>query len=372
MSKRPFQIVVCGSVFGQIYQNALAKSGQDIALAGILARGSDRSVACARELGVPLYKAPEDIPPEVDAVCVVIRGHLLGGPGSALARACLEKGFHVLQEHPLHRDELAETLRVARRVGRSFMLNSFYTHLPEVRRTLAVFRAVRERRQLRWVDAMTSYQVAFALIDVLADAFDGLRGWALDPMQQVALPGWPWQGVTGTISGVPLAIRIQMEMNPAEPDGGNALLHRLSFGFEGGMLTQTDVHGPLVWTAEPAFPASTRQSDSSPYFSGIEAHKGAPASVTIAGGAETSYGSLFGSSWSEGVHHAVNRLRQITQDPEAQRRHAQRMLSVCRLWANLSALVGLPKPPACGPGAPLNATEIAAIKAATDAWSREK
>ncbi|MBK3558799.1 Gfo/Idh/MocA family oxidoreductase [Streptomyces sp. MBT56] len=111
---RPMRVVVCGTRFGQVYAAALTRAPERFRLVGILARGSARSAALAEEYGVPLYDAVEQLPDDVDAACVVVSTAVGGGRGAELAKELLERGIHVLQEHPVHPDELAECLRVAR------------------------------------------------------------------------------------------------------------------------------------------------------------------------------------------------------------------------------------------------------------------
>ena len=58
---------------------------------------------------VPSWR--EVVDADVDIACVVVSGGINGGPGAELARALMARGIHVLQEHPLHHDELADCLR---------------------------------------------------------------------------------------------------------------------------------------------------------------------------------------------------------------------------------------------------------------------
>lgn len=39
---------------------------------------------------------------DFDMACVVIRSTAVGGKGTEIAGALLEKGIHVIQEHPVH------------------------------------------------------------------------------------------------------------------------------------------------------------------------------------------------------------------------------------------------------------------------------
>lgn len=112
----PFRVLVCGTNFGRFYAEAVHRR-PGYALAGILSRGSTASRAYARSLGVPYYTDPDDLPAGVDAACVAVSSSISGGQGTELARALMDRGIHVLQEHPVHLTELTDNLRHARRRG---------------------------------------------------------------------------------------------------------------------------------------------------------------------------------------------------------------------------------------------------------------
>lgn len=196
------RVVVCGTRFGQVYLSALAHAAPErFRLAGILARGGERSVALAEEYGVPLYGAVEELPDDVDAACVVVSTAVGGGRGAELSRALLDRGVHVLQEHPLHPDELADGLRTARKAGVQYMVNTFYPHVEPVRRFITSARRLVRLRRPVFVDALCAVQVSFDLLDVLAEIFDGLRPWSISAVGASA--GRPMVSLDGQIAGVP-------------------------------------------------------------------------------------------------------------------------------------------------------------------------
>src|SRR5262245_33378342 len=122
------RVVVCGAVFGQVYLEAFRRREYPLELVGILARGSARAQACARYYDVPVFTNIGEIPADVDAACVVVRSRILGGKGTDLAHALMRRGIHVLQEHPVHPDEMAESLRLGRAERVLYRLNSFYVN----------------------------------------------------------------------------------------------------------------------------------------------------------------------------------------------------------------------------------------------------
>ncbi|MCZ6145127.1 Gfo/Idh/MocA family oxidoreductase, partial [Escherichia coli] len=57
--------------------------------------------------GIPLYTSPEQITRMPDIACIVVRSTVAGGTGTQLARHFLTRGVHVIQEHPLHPDDIS-------------------------------------------------------------------------------------------------------------------------------------------------------------------------------------------------------------------------------------------------------------------------
>src|SRR5690606_5063841 len=178
---RPLRTVLCGTGFGRFYAEALARMPDRFELTGILARGSGFARDYAERAGVPLYTDVRRLPADTDAACVVVGSAVSGGPGGELALALLERGVHVIQEHPVHPDELAAALRTARGAGAVYHLNPFYRHTEPIRRFLAAARSLRERGPLLFADAASALQVLHPLLDVLALALGGLRPRALGP-----------------------------------------------------------------------------------------------------------------------------------------------------------------------------------------------
>ena len=117
----------------------------------------------------------------------------------------------MLQEHPLHQNELAACLWAARAAGVVYRVNSFYPHVGPVQRFLASAREfVGEERPL-YVDAVCGFQLAYSMFDILGRALGGVRPWMLaDPMElSVSKRGLsigtdvPFRSVEGAIGGIP-------------------------------------------------------------------------------------------------------------------------------------------------------------------------
>lgn len=370
--------VVCGSVFGQVYLEAFARSDVPFELAGIVSHGSERSRLCADRLGVPLFTSVDAVPADVSAACVVVRSGLLGGAGTELAYAFMNRGIHVLQEHPLHHDELAECLRTARRNGVTYQLNSFYVHLPPVRQFLAAACSLFSRQPPLYIDAACGFQMAYSLLDIMAALFGGARPCAIaDPPRlpdslRSAIPlDVPFRSVEGVFAGVPLTLRIQNQLDPADPDNFAHLTHRITVGTEGGSLTLVDTHGPIVWTPRPQFPREVRSQGAAPHFAS-SADEAIPGTTIIGQPGAPGYEELFRSVWPLGVRNALRELHSAIEERKNPLERGQVHLTLCQLWQDLTTRLGPPDLLHLDRPHPLTAEMLRDVASAAEAEERAR
>ncbi|MGW1373919.1 Gfo/Idh/MocA family oxidoreductase [Streptomyces sp. NPDC002446] len=354
----PMRVVVCGTRFGQVYLSALARAEPGrYRLAGIVARGSARSVALAEEYGVPLYDTVEQLPEDIDAACVVVSTAVGGGRGVELAQALLERGIHVLQEHPVHPTELADCLRVARRAGVQYQVNTFYPHLEPVRRFISAARRLVQLRRPVFVDAMCAVQVSFDLLDILAGIFDGLRPWSLAPPAGQA--GRPLVGVDGQIAGVPLTLRVENRMQAGD-DSSSLLLHRITIGTDAGNLMLANTHGPVIWSPVLHLPEDATGQFLPGLSDGAERW---PHGLGVTGGyvgaAETpTWATVLHEVWGDGVLAAMDALRERIDTGVDPLHGSQRHLTVARAWKELTEALGYPEVAHPDSGDPLTVADL--------------
>ncbi|MFF5937256.1 Gfo/Idh/MocA family oxidoreductase [Streptomyces sp. NPDC012508] len=354
----PMRVVVCGTRFGQVYLSALAHAAPGrFQLAGIVARGSERSVALAKEYGVPLYGAVEELPDDIDAACVVVSTAVGGGRGVELSRALLGRGVHVLQEHPLHPDELADCLRTARRAGVQYMVNTFYPHVEPVRRFIASARRLVRLRRPVFVDAMCAVQVSFDLLDILAEIFDGPRPWSISSVGTAA--GRPMVALDGQIAGVPLTLRVENRMQAGD-DSTSLLLHRITVGTDAGNLMLANTHGPVIWS--PVL--RTLSGSTGERLPGRDDPEelwpdGLAVTGEYVGPAETpTWRAAMHDVWGEGVLTALDLLRERVDAGTDPLRGGQRHLAVARAWQELTEVLGYPEVATPESGGPLTAADL--------------
>lgn len=347
--QRPLRVVVCGTTFGQIYLSSLAAPDQSFELTGILATGSLRSQRLAAQYRVPLYRDPSEVPADTDIACVVVRSAAMGGRGTDIARQLMAKGIHVLQEHPVHHDELLECLADAVRYRVVYKVNSFYPQLEPVRRFVELSRRLLAREPALFVDAACAVQVSFPLFDILGRVLGSVQPWQLTALALAPESGAPpavFQSLAGCVGGVPITLRIQNQTDPADPDNSLHLLHRVCLGTASGNLTLLNTHGPLYWS--PRLHVSARSRGS------LDAHAteadeldASSASRLATDDPLPSFRDILMRMWPNAITSALQELRMAISSREDPRRRGQYYLALCRLWQESTSRLGYPEP-ICG------------------------
>lgn len=351
----PFRVLVCGTNFGRFYAEAVHRR-PGYALAGILSRGSAASRAYARSLGVPYYTDPDDLPAGVDAACVAVSSSISGGQGTELARALMDRGIHVLQEHPVHLTELTDNLRHARRRGVRYRLNTHYPHVAPVRAFTDAARRLVARQRPLFVDAATPVHLMHPLVDILGQALGTLRPWRFaDPAPLPAGGGpQPFRSLHGVFAGVPLTLRVHHQLDPSDRDNHALHWHRISLGTEGGVLTLADTHGPVLWSPRLHI---GRDDDGRFVLDGPgTGHLGLGTTAVV--GETGTFRTVFSDLWPEAVGRALDGLREAAGRGDDALRAGQYELAVCRIWTDLAARLGPPEIVRPGTPRPLAVSDV--------------
>ncbi|GAA3952945.1 Gfo/Idh/MocA family oxidoreductase [Streptomyces marokkonensis] len=336
----PLRVLVCGTNFGRFYAEA-AHRRPGYELAGILSRGSAASRAYAERLGVPHYADVDDLPAGIDAACVAVSSSISGGRGTEVARALMDRGIHVLQEHPVHLTELTDNLGHARRRGVQYRLNTHYPHVAPVRDFVDAARRLVARQRPLFVDAATPVHLMHPLVDILGRAMGTLRPWRFaDPAPLPAGTGpQPFRSLHGVFAGVPLTLRVHHQLDPADRDNHALHWHRVSIGTEGGVLTLADTHGPVLWSPRLHI---GRDADRRFVLDGPGTGRLGLATTSVVGNTGT-FRTVFSDLWPEAVGSALDGLREAVEQGGDALRTGQYDLAVCRIWTDLAARLGPPE-----------------------------
>lgn len=343
----PPKVVVCGTSFGRVYLRAVHED-PEVELAGIVSRGSAASLAYAKSYGVPHYLGVEQLPDNIDIGCVAVRAGAAGGDGAKLSQRLLSRGIHVLQEHLLHPDELTDCLRTARENGACYRLNSFYPHLPPVELFLRAAETLRQRQQPLHVDAAAGGQVLYPLLDIVGRAVGRLRPWAVGapapvPPELAALadPPMPYTNLTAVIGGVPMSLRVQNQIHPADPDNHALLLHRIAIAFEGGVLSLADTHGPVLWSPRLH---TDRDATGRLIMGGPGTERLDVPSTQILGPVDMpAFRTVFDELWPGSVRVALGQLRADIAAPSRSLGGGQWAMTVTTIWQRFTTVLGQPE-----------------------------
>ncbi|MEV5826847.1 Gfo/Idh/MocA family oxidoreductase [Spirillospora sp. NPDC052242] len=361
---RRLRVVVCGTTFGQFYLAALAALRSEFELVGVLSRGSAQSAASAERAGVPLFTDPSQLRGRADVACVVVRSGVSGGAGSDLARELLALGIHVLQEQPVHHDDVAGCVQAARRHGVVYLLGDLYVHLPPVRRFAAAARELLARRPARHLTAHCAIQVAFPLVHILGDALGTLRPWRLTAAPE---PAGPSRVLTGHLGETPLTAIVHHEIDPDDPDNHLPLLQQISISTDAGRLCLTDTHGPVTWVPRLHIPDPVKTAFD--FDDAASSFLSEPGLVQLAP-PPPSYREVLTRWWPEAIGADLLRLRDRIFAGRGGPASEQYHLTLCRLWQEVTTELGYP---ALRPGQthrPLPATDLISAAAAASADPR--
>lgn len=239
----PLQVLVCGTNYGRIYLEAIGCEGEGYCLAGILARGSVRSKQMASKYGVPLFCSVKDLPSGVDLACMAV-----GSSGSDLGISLLERGIHVLCEHPQKSAFLESALAAADSRGLCFHINGHFAELQAARSFVSQCRRHGAGAPPSFIHVTATDRSLYAALDLLRRIPVSLEPMEFHGCSRIP----PFTTTQGHLMGVPSSFHIQCygDCHPYA-DGSQSYLvdHRVALGFPSGIVTMLSMNGPVVWNA---------------------------------------------------------------------------------------------------------------------------
>ncbi|GAA0117336.1 Gfo/Idh/MocA family oxidoreductase [Clostridium senegalense] len=243
--KKRLKTIVCGSRFGQFYIEALNLLKEDFEIVGLLAKGSERSISCAKEYGIKLYTDIKELPTDIDLACVVVKSGVIGGNGTELTLEFLSKGINVILEQPVHYNDITKCMKVARKNNVCFHIGDLYVNLPSVKKFSLYSKAILKEQKGLYIDLSCTTQVSFPLVHILLKILSSTRPLKInDNIEKVGI----LKILTGKIGDIPILIKADNRLDPENPDNCLPLLHEINIGFEGGRISLIETHGFIVWS----------------------------------------------------------------------------------------------------------------------------
>lgn len=307
--EKPLKVLVCGTNFGRVYLKGLERCGNKFKIAGIFSHGSTQSKQEAEKYGVPLITDLNEVSKkDFDMACVVIRSTAVGGKGTEIAGVLLEKGIHVIQEHPVHYNDIVKLLKVAKENNCVYQVNSFYPNVKNVQEFIVKSNKLLKKSRPTYIDATCSTQALFPMISILGKALSGFHTWKLQTIDSVNSK-FPFKVLSGEIRGIPAIVKIQNQLDPKDPDNNGFLLHRIVLGTTEGSLCLDNSNGLVIWNPQMYVP----------------------------------HAEVYKELWPEGIVCALNDFARAITDNSQKNIMAQQMLTISEIWKDLSEKIGSPQ-----------------------------
>jgi thiazolinyl imide reductase len=239
------RVLVCGTNYGLMYLGAIRLAPRMFELAGILARGSTRSRKVAEESGVPLHQRVESLEGNIDIACAA-----MGTSGEEAVLCLLEKGIHVLCEHPHKPDFIDRATRTAAHYGTCFHVNGHFAGLKAASAFIQHANLARRLGAPLFLDAMVTDRSLYGALDILRRVTNTLEPYELSIRDH----SLPLVTIKGAVGGVPITFHIQRSGTKGHTvltDGDPRYIVdlRLAVGFPQGVLTMLSIAGPVIWNS---------------------------------------------------------------------------------------------------------------------------
>lgn len=262
----------------------------------------------------------------------------VGGKGTEIAGALLEKGIHVIQEHPVHYNDIVKLLKVAKENNCVYQVNSFYPNVKNVQEFIVKSNKLLKKSRPTYIDATCSTQVLFPMISILGKALSGFHTWKLQTIDSVNSK-FPFKVLSGEIRGIPAIVKIQNQLDPKDPDNNGFLLHRIVLGTTEGCLCLDNSNGLVIWNPQMYVPHAEGVLD----MYGNNSYVELPVSEVAAGVRNTTYAEVYKELWPEGIVCALNDFARAITENSQKNIMAQQMLTISEIWKDLSEKIGSPQ-----------------------------
>ncbi|MCV6967636.1 Gfo/Idh/MocA family oxidoreductase [Mycobacterium intermedium] len=330
--------MVVGATFGAVYAEALAAPRSPVELVGLVSTGSAASAELADRLGVPLYTRLDSLP-SIDIAFVVVRSGVVGGDGVQISEQLLARGIHVMQEQPVHADEILSLLRVAKKNAVFYDVNDFYSRVAPVRQLIRAAKALDKRSRIRYVHARSAIHVAYPLFTILSKVVGPLTP------ARITVPhptdDGPFAAGRLVLGDVTVDLLIQNELCASNPDSQLRLLHTITVGCDAGELVLAHTHGSTRWHRRPRAEAASED---------------VPIAELVGTCFEPTAAEVRNTLWPEAIRRAATDFVESTDRSRSPM--SQRFVRAARLWSDFTSALGPAQPIEYETPIPLSAADL--------------
>ncbi len=335
--KKIYKLAVCGTGFGSFYAEAASQKPESVQLSGIVAKGSERSIRCAKHYEVPLYKSIDELPEDIDIVCVAVRTGSLGGKGTELALQLLQRGISVILEQPVHHDELKQCYKAAIKGRACFMTGNLYVNMPEIKRMLSVADMLKRKgANIEYISAGSSVQAFYPFAEIINRLLPAKK----ISLEEVSENAGGFKHAYGRIGEIPFLFEYGNQMDPEDPDNHMQLLHRFSIYYDAGRLELTDTRGPLLWYPRLNMPWSVLSGGGFPEKYPEHMYEQSVQVLSPDINLNKPYYKFVEDSWVECIGEDIDKMILLINDQKEFLMKAQQEQKDSRLWNSMTATLG--------------------------------
>ncbi len=238
------KVIVCGTRFGQFYLEAIKRRSDVFELAGILAGGSERSRKCAEHYGVPLYSSVDELPNDIELACVVIGSSVFGKSGTDIAKKLIEKKINVIQEQPVHQNDIQDCYRLAVKNKVIYSVGDLYVYMEQISAMMKAVKTSLSHSEVLMVEMTCASQVLFPAIHILTKMLsDSGYITSVDILGKTG----PFSSVNIRIGSIMVLLKVYNRTDRLADDQNMLLLHNITVWTDQGSIILSDDHGDILW-----------------------------------------------------------------------------------------------------------------------------
>lgn len=234
-------IWVVGTKFGAYYAHALQGRG----LRALIGKEGIQGRQLAKKLNYDYFSDIESALADNRPTCaiVAVRSSIVGGDGDQIVRRLLQEGILVLQELPMHPQDMVQSLHIARENNTRFQITPVYDHTPSVRCFLHAAQKLSDQSGIRSVEMRVSIQTLTCALLVLAEIIGS---------PSLAITTTPMAGfakilISGSWQGTAVDIVLFNRFDAASPDDNAQPLMQIILISDEGELMLHSPYGQVIW-----------------------------------------------------------------------------------------------------------------------------